>query len=178
MDLTKVISISGMPGLYKVLAQSKNGFVVESLLDGKRAMAYSHYKISGLDDISIFTTGDDKPLRDVYKNIFDKEKGGQAIPHKSTDDELRNYFESALPEYDKERVNISDIRKAIQWYNILQKTDLLTAEPEKTDDGIDVKSLTDDGKKTSQLNIKDTNQQVKTAGTKVKTQGVRKTGTA
>ena len=174
MDLTKVISISGMPGLYKVVAQAKNGFIVESLIDGKRIQAFSHYRISGLDDISVFTTGEDKPLRDVYKAIFDKEKGGAAIDHKAKDEELKKYFESAIPDYDKERVHISDIRKAIQWYNILQKTDLLTAEPEKDED--DKLKIGGEDNKNSKLNIKDTQQHVKVEQAKVKTQGVRKTG--
>lgn len=174
MDLSKVISISGMPGLFKVVAQAKNGFIVESLVDGKRVQAFSHYRISGLDDISVFTTGEDKPLKDVYKAIFDKEKGGAAIDHKSKDEELKKYFETVAPDYDKERVHISDIRKAIQWYNILQKTDLLTAEPAKDDEKIKL----DGEQKTSytNTNIKDTQKQVKTEHTKVKTQGVRKTG--
>lgn len=174
MDLSKVISISGMSGLYKVIAQTKNGFIVESLVDGKRIPAYSHYRISGLDDISVFTTGEDKPLKDVYKAIFEKEKGGPAVDHKSKDEELKKYFEGVVPDYDKERVHISDIRKALQWYNILQKTDLLTKEPEKNED--DKLNIGGDDNKTSKLNIKETQKHVKTEQAKVKTQGVRKTG--
>jgi hypothetical protein len=175
MDLSKVISISGMTGLYKVVAQTKNGFIVESLADGKRIPAYSHYRISGLDDISVFTTGEDKPLKDVYKAIMEKEKNGPAIDHKSKDEELKKYFETVVPDYDKERVHISDIRKAIQWYNILQKTDLLTKEPEKTE-GEEKLNLEGSENKSSKLNIKETNKHVKTEHAKVKTQGVRKTG--
>ena len=169
-----MISISGMPGLYKVIAQTKNGFIVESLLDGKRIPAYSHYRISGLDDISVFTTGEDKPLKDVYKAIFEKEKGGPAIDHKSKDEELKKYFESAVPDYDKERVHISDIRKALQWYNILQKTDLLTKEPEQNED--EKLNIGGEDNKSAKLNIKETQKHVKTEQAKVKTQGVRKTG--
>jgi hypothetical protein len=175
MDLSKVISISGMSGLYKVIAQTKNGFIVESLVDGKRIPAYSHYRISGLDDISVFTTGEDKPLKDVYKAIMEKEKNGPAIEHKAKDEELKKYFEAVVPDYDKERVHISDIRKAIQWYNILQKTDLLTKEPEKSDENDKISTSLEENKKQHQ-NIKETSKHVKTEHSKVKTQGVRKTG--
>ena len=175
MDLSKVISISGMPGLFKVIAQAKSGFIVESLIDGKRSQAFSHYRISGVDDICVFTNGEDKPLKDIYKTIFDKEKGGTAIDHKSKDEELKKYFETVCPEFDKERVHISDIRKAIQWYNILQKTDLLTVEPVKSDEDDKLK-LDLDEKKKEHLNVKETNKNVKTQHSKVATQGVRKTG--
>jgi hypothetical protein len=129
MDISGVISISGMSGLHKVIAQTKNGVIVESLADKKRFPAYSSSRISSLDDISIYTTGEDLPLKDALKKVFEKEKGGPAPDHKASDAELLKYFESVLPEYDKERVHTSDIRKLINWYNLLQKTDLLTKEP-------------------------------------------------
>src|SRR5262245_60194295 len=106
MDLSGIISISGMPGLYKVVAQSKAGLIVESLIDKKRIPAYSSYKISALEDISIFTTGDDMPLSDVFQKIHDKEKGGAAVAYKASDNELKTYFGEALPEYDHDRVYI------------------------------------------------------------------------
>lgn len=182
MDISKVISISGFPGLYKVLAQSKNGFIVESLIDKKRIPAYSHYKISSLEDISIYTTGEDKPIKDVLKNIFDKQNGAAAPDHKEADEVIKKYFETVLPEYDKERVRISDIKKVIQWYNILQKTELLTA-PEPTDTG-DKKDIADGianedaPKKTVKSNKPAQAKPIKTAAPKVKAAGVRKTGTA
>src|SRR3989304_7331054 len=126
MDITKVIAISGFPGLYKVIAQASNGFIVESLIDKKRMPAYSSYKISGLSDISMFTTGDDKPLKAVLQAIFDKQAGAAAPDHKSSDEEVKKYFAGVVPDLDKERVRISDMKKALQWYNILQKTELLT----------------------------------------------------
>lgn len=175
MNITKVIAISGFPGLYKVVAQANNGLIVESLTDKKRMPAYSSYKISGMEDISMFTTGEDKPLKEIFKAIFEKENGGPALDHKASDEEIKKYFAAVVPEYDKERVRVSDMRKAVQWYNILQKTELLTAaEPteeeklslDKEKAGASHKSLLkDQGSKS-----------VKTNAPHVKTQGVRKIG--
>ena len=119
MDLSKFLSISGKPGLYKHIAQSKTGIVVESLIDGKRISAFASDQVSTLNDISIFSTDEDIKLEDVFKNIFEKEEGKTAISEKSTPSELKKYFEEVLPEYDKDRVYVSDIKKVIKWYNIL-----------------------------------------------------------
>lgn len=141
MDISKIISISGKAGLFKVVSQAKNGLIVESLEDKKREPAYSHYQVSSLEDISIFTTGEDMPLKNVLQKIYDKEKGGPAIDIKSNDEDLKKYFEQALPEYDKDRVYISDIRKVIKWYNQLQKEGLLDAKEEvKADSKTEVKA--------------------------------------
>jgi hypothetical protein len=133
MDLSGVISISGVAGLHKVIAQTKNGVIVESLADKKRFPAYASSKISALEDISIYTKGEDLPLKDALQKLFDKEKGGPAPDPKTTDAELLKYFGSVLPEYDKDRVHTSDVRKLINWYNLLQKTDLLTKTPSKAE---------------------------------------------
>lgn len=176
MDLSKIISISGHPGLYKVIAQTNNGFIVESLLDKKRIPAYSHYRISGLSEISIFTTAEDKPLKEVYKSIFEKENGGLALDHKSSDEELKKYFETILPDYDKERVRISDMRKAIQWYNTIHPTGLLSA-PDPDDEA---NALSDEKKSQESVKAKSAKpqqaKQLKTKAPKVKAAGVRKTG--
>ena len=174
MDLTKVISISGIGGLHKVIAKAKNGFVVESLIDGKRMQAYSHFKISGLEEISMFTTKEDILLKEVYKKIFEKENGGQSIDHKSSDDELKKYFQTVIPEYDKTRVRISDIRKSIQWYNILQKTDLLTKEPDKSEENL---LAGEEGKEKFGTQQTETKQHLNAnMNVAKKTAGVRKTG--
>jgi hypothetical protein len=133
MDLTKIIAISGYPGLFRVIAQANNGIIVESLVDKKRMPAYSHYKISALEDISIFTSGDDVPLKDVFRKIRDKQAGQPAIGAKASNEELKAFFEAVLPEYDRERVHVSDMKKAVSWYNILQANDLLK-EVEAADD--------------------------------------------
>jgi len=125
IDLKGFLAISGYAGLYKVVAQSKNGVIVESLIDKKRMNAFSHFKMSTLEDISIFTTGDDMPLSNVMQKIYDKEKGGKAIDSKGSGAELTAYLNAALPEFDKERVHTSDIKKLLTWYNLLHESGLL-----------------------------------------------------
>lgn len=126
MNLTGIISISGKPGLYKVVAQTKNSIIVESLSDGKRIPAYAKDRISALEDISIYTYSDDTPLKEIYQTIYDKENGGEAPSHKGSANELKAYLSEILPDYDEERVYPSDIKKLFQWYNILQKSGNLT----------------------------------------------------
>src|SRR5689334_3170999 len=113
MDISGIISIAGMSGLFKVVAQTKNGLIVESLIDKKRVPAYASHKVSALEDVSIYSTGDDVPLKEVFQKIYDKEKGKPAIDHKSPDAELKKYFKAAFAEYDEERVYVSDIKKVI-----------------------------------------------------------------
>jgi hypothetical protein len=136
MELSKIMSISGKPGLYKHIAQSKTSIVVESITDGKRTSAFPSEQISTLSDISIFTEKEDVKLEDVFKTIFKKEDGKKTIDFKSSDKDVLKYFESVLPEYDKERVYISDIKKVLKWYNLLIEHNLLefTEEPETIED--------------------------------------------
>jgi len=132
MDLSKILTISGKSGLFKVLnAQSKSGFVVESLNDGKKIPVFASHKVSALEDISVFTYGEDILLKKVFQNIFEKENGGKAIDPKTSDLELRTYFESVLPDFDKERVYTSDIKKIISWYNKLVELSLLNFDEEE-----------------------------------------------
>lgn len=131
MNLTGIIAIAGKPGLYKVLAQSKNGLIVESLIDGKRIPAYATHKVSALEDISIYTYSEDVPLSEVFKAVYDKEKGGEAIAHNSKPDELRDYLMTILPEYDQERVYPSDLKKLFSWYNLLHKSGNLILKEEE-----------------------------------------------
>lgn len=138
--LKGILAISGQPGLYKLVAESKNNIIVESLETGKRMPAYSTSKISALEDIAIFTDGEDMPLKEVFKAISDKEDGGQAINHKSSSKELKEYFVEVLPEYDRERVYASDIKKVIMWYNILQKKEMLDFSEEEADGETEDKS--------------------------------------
>lgn len=128
MDLSGVISISGKPGLYKVVAQSKNNIIVESLKDGKRTPAYSTDRISALDDISIYTYEEDIPLKDVYTAIFKKEDGKKAPSHKESLNKLTSYLLEVLPNYDEDRVYPSDIKKLFQWYNLLHDAGLVSAD--------------------------------------------------
>jgi hypothetical protein len=131
MNLSGIIAIAGKPGLYKVLAQSKNGLIVESLIDGKRTPAYSTHKVSALEDISIYTYSEDVPLSVVFKGVYDKENGGAAINHLSSGDELRDYLITILPEYDQERVYASDLKKLFSWYNLMHKSGKLVLAEEE-----------------------------------------------
>src|ERR1051326_7018680 len=137
MDLSKILSISGMSGLFKVIAQSKGGLIVESLADKKRMPVHASSKISVLDNISMYVSnGDTVPLTDVLKKMYDKQNAQPALDSKtSSDDDVKKFFESVLPDYDKERVHTSDIRKAVLWYNLLQKTDIFTAKDEEKKEG-------------------------------------------
>ena len=131
MELSKILSISGRPGLFKMIAQTKNGVVVESMIDNKRFTAFAHEQISSLEEISIFAEEEDVSLIDVFKLIYEKLEGKKALSHKSSSKELKGFFEEVLPTYDKERVYVSDIKKVINWYNLLIEKDFLEFPEEK-----------------------------------------------
>ncbi len=139
MTLKGILSISGRPGLFKVIAQGKNNIIVESLLDGKRFPAYATDRISALEDISIYTYDEDKPLIEIFEAIFDKEDGKKCISHKESAKKLSEYLEEVVPNYDQERVYSSDVKKIFQWYNLLIDAKLLSKEDaaEETTDGIE-----------------------------------------
>ena len=128
--LKEILSISGKPGLYKLINNTSNAIIVESLLDGKRFAAYSNSKIIALEDISIYTEDEDMPLKEVLKRIFEKENGAQALSHKADTEKMLAYFEEIVPEYDDNRVYVSDMRKIIQWYNLLADKKMLSFEEE------------------------------------------------
>lgn len=137
MDLSKVVTISGKPGLFLVTSSGAGKLVVESLLDGKRTPAFANDKISSLEEISIFTTGDDKPLKEVFVSIH--EKIGDNIgfdPKRVSPIELKEKFMLVLPEYDEDSVYQSDMKKVFQWYQLLNDKGLLdfTVEEEKTEE--------------------------------------------
>jgi len=119
MALKDIIVITGQGGLFKYISQGRNSVIVENLSDLKRTTIPATTKISMLEDIAIFTEDNDIPLREVFRKIQEKENGGAAIPHKSPDAELKKYFAEVVPEYDKDRVYVSDIRKVVMWYNLL-----------------------------------------------------------
>ncbi len=140
--LKDILSISGKGGLYKYISQGRNGIIVESLHDKKRINATAAAKISSLEDISVFTEDGEVSLEELFKRIKDKENSGPAISHKASNDELKKYFAEILPEYDRERVYVSDIKKIINWYNILQGLEMLVFS-EKDDDAEQVDSKED-----------------------------------
>ena len=127
--LKGILSISGQPGLFKLVAEAKNSIIVESLLTGKRQPAYSTSKISSLEDIAIFTQTGEVSLKEVLKSISEKQNGAEIA--KLEGNALKAYFGEVLPEYDQERVYTSDMKKVIQWYNLLLKSDLLNFDEEE-----------------------------------------------
>ena len=179
IDLTGIISISGQPGLFKIVAQSKNGIIVEGLSDKKRTNIYASTKVSTLSDISMFTTGDDKPIAEIITSIFEKEKGGTALDNKADDKAMEKYFSEVLPDYDKERVYVSNIRKLLTWYNALQTSGNLK-EKEEAKEGEEKSKLTKatEAKAAAKKTTKKETTKAKTSAGVKKTTGVRKTGTA
>ena len=132
MGLNTILSISGKPGLYKLLTQTRGGFVAQSLLDNKKISVNAQSNVSVLSEIAVYTLSEELPLKEVFKKIREKENGGEtAVNHKASKDELEEYFFSVLSDYDEDRVYASDIKKIIQWYNLLHKNDLLAALDEE-----------------------------------------------
>lgn len=119
--INTILAITGKPGLYKLVSRGNNMLIVESLLDGKRMPTYARDKIVALSEVSMFTTGEDVSLSEVLTNVGKKEglKPASVDAKKSDNDTLRSWFDEVLPNWDKDRVYPSDIRKLIQWYNIL-----------------------------------------------------------
>jgi len=131
MELDKILSIAKKPGLYKLITQSRGGFIAESLLDQKRISVSISSNVSLLSEIAIYTLAEELPLKEVMSKIFDKEKGGQASTSpKASKDDLEAYFFSVLPDYDEDRVYPSDIKKIINWYNLLNQHKLLDFKAE------------------------------------------------
>lgn len=119
MEFSKVISVTGKPGLFQVVSQSKNAIIVEALADQKRIAINSTQNVSLLENIAIYTFEEDIPLLNVFKAMFEKTEGKEAVSHKESSKKLVTFFRDVLPNYDDERVYTSNIKKVIQWFNIL-----------------------------------------------------------
>lgn len=120
MSLDKILSIGGKPGLYKLLIQTRTGFVAESLIDKKRITVGIHSNVSLLSEIAVYTLEEELPLREVFTKIKTKENGGKtSVGPKEDKIKLEEYFFEVVPDYDEDRVYPSDIKKIIQWYNLL-----------------------------------------------------------
>jgi hypothetical protein len=128
MNVDKILAISGKPGLYELKLQTRSGFVAESLLDGKKITVGLRSNVSLLSEISMYTDSGEKPLAEVMRNIAIKENEGPAPSHKEDNAKLVAYFGEVLPDYDQERVYASDIKKVLNWYNILQAKGLVSKE--------------------------------------------------
>ncbi len=126
MSLNKIIAIAGKPGLYHLIKQTRGGFIAESLLDKKRLSVNIQQNVSVLSEIAIYTLEKEVPLKDVFLSIKNKENGNKtSVGPKEGKDKLEEYFFDILPNYDEDRVYASDIKKVIQWYNLLQDKELL-----------------------------------------------------
>lgn len=125
MNLKEIMAIAGKPGLYKMIAQAKNGIVVESIIDQKRMQAFTHDKISTLEEISIYTEGEDMPLKQVLQTMYQKLDGKPAPENKADNNKLKEFFGEMIPAYDKERVYVSHMQKIVNWYNLLLEHNLI-----------------------------------------------------
>jgi len=137
MGLEKVLSISGKPGLYELSAQTRGGFIAKSIIDQKKIAVNVRHNVSLLSEIAIYTYTEEVPLGTIFQKMFEKEDGKTALDHKSSKKELEAYFSEILPDYDVERVYQSDIKKIIQWYNLLINnnfTDFTTEEKKASDE--------------------------------------------
>ena len=130
MSIERILSITGKPGLYELKLQTRTGFVAESLIDGKKVTVGLRSNVSLLSEISIYTNDGEIKLAEVFANIAKKENNGPAISHKEGNDVLINYFREVLPEYDEDRVYVSDIKKVLNWYNLVQAKGFVTATEE------------------------------------------------
>jgi Domain of unknown function (DUF5606) len=128
MSLEKIMSISGKPGIFNLILQTRTGFVVESLLDKKKTTMKLNSNVSLLSEIAIFTYNEEVKLFKVFKTIATKEECKATISHKESNEVIATYFREILPEYDEDRVYLSDIKKILNWYNILQTNGLVTLE--------------------------------------------------
>ena len=181
MNITRVISITGLGGLHKMVAQTKNnGLIVESLIDKKRTAAYATQRMTKLEDVEIYSTSENVSLKDVLKKIYEKENGGVCLSHKQPDAEIKSYFKAVFPEYDEARVHLSDIKKVLNWYNILKESGLLDEKEEEVseEEKLKIKNA-NDFESSNKSNLNDnSSKSIKTAQSKVKAAGVRKTGVA
>ncbi len=134
MDLSKIMTIAGKSGLFKILSETRNGLLVESLADGRKTHVFATDRSSMLEDISIFTIEGEKPLKEVLWSLYELEEGKQSIDPKEDPEGAKARFEEAVPEYDKERVYFSDIKKVFAWYGILLEKDMISKPEEKKEE--------------------------------------------
>ncbi|WP_026710441.1 DUF5606 domain-containing protein [Flavobacterium filum] len=128
MSLQKILAISGKPGLFELKLQTRTGFVAESLLDGKKITVGMRSNVSLLSEIAVYTYNEEVKLAEVFKAIATKENEGASISHKEDNTVLLSYFREVMPEFDEDRVYPSDIKKIINWYNMLQPKGFVTLE--------------------------------------------------
>ena len=141
--LKTILSISGRPGLFKLVSQGKNMLIVESLTTKKRMPAYARDKVVSLGDIAIYTDGEEVPLSKVMTTIYEKNVKALDPNSYKTNDEIRDFFLDVLPNFDQDRVYLTDIKKIISWYNLLLEAGITSFEEEKTEENSEEKSAED-----------------------------------
>ncbi len=136
--LKNILAITGKPGLYKLLTRGNNHLIVESLVDGKRTATHARDRIISVADVSMYTTGEDKPLNEILQTIYAKEDGKQCSldASKASNDELRTWFAGILPDFDRDRVYPTDIKKLVKWYNILISADITDFSVEESEEEV------------------------------------------
>ena len=132
MEFSKIIAVSGKPGLFQVVSQSKNAVIAESLIEKKRIAINTTQNVSLLENISIYTYDEDMPLQEVFVAMHEKTAGKEALSHKENSKNLTAFFLEVIPNYDDERVYVSNIKKVIQWFNLLIKIGMDFSKIEKT----------------------------------------------
>jgi hypothetical protein len=150
MDLKEIMSVSGQSGLFRFVSQGRNGIIVESFTDKKRSFISASQKVSSLGDIAVFTEGDEVPLKEVLKKIHEAQPGAPAPDTKSSPEMLRAFMEKILPEYDRDRVYVSDIKKLVAWYNTLLELKLLNFDEETAPEADAITEAADEPKATQE----------------------------
>ena len=184
MAFEKILSVSGKSGLFMLVGQMKNGIIVEGIADGKRFPIHGSSKVSALEEISIYTATEEVPLREVFTKMFEKEGGKQAMDSKAGDAEVKAYFESVLPDYDKDRVYTSYMVKIVRWYNLLiehnafdpkeieeAEADATEGKEEKAAKSSDTKKAPKAAKKTASKSASKASSKSKASGASARTTG-------
>ena len=135
MKITDILAVAGKPGLYQVLASGSASIVVESMVDGKRSSVPGTARVSNLADITMYTHNDDVPLLDILNRMHDAQKGAEGPSHKDAAQTIRDFVDGIVPELDHDRVYQSDLKKLVQWYNLLVSKGAFPLEaPEKPEE--------------------------------------------
>lgn len=135
MKLNEILTIVGKSGLHTLVSRSKSGIIVQSLTDNKRFPVFGNDRVSSLEEITMFGNTEDLTLKAIFKNIFEAENGGKAIDSKSSNEELKSYMEKIFPDYDQDRVYVSDMKKLFMWYNQMHDNNLLVFDESEEDSG-------------------------------------------
>jgi hypothetical protein len=137
MDLKKVLTISGQPDLFEVISNTHKGVIVESIVTKKRSQAFAQQRVNSLADIAVFTEVGEIPLKDVFVKIYKKENGKNTLEHKDSPDKIKSYFEEILPDYNREKVMFSAMKRIIKWYNVLNENGFIDDKEEEKAENVE-----------------------------------------